>query len=226
MKHLYLLLFCFCISIQALNAQALFGGELQVAHVNDNYYNIILHIYFDASQKPADSLPRQIRSTTHPNIPGVASAPVASQILHFSNKKLLKYPQNSFSACENANIQLVKATYQTTVHLDPALYTYPNGYYIIAAYFNRNKVNNIKASISLGNIFHIEIPPVIKNNVSLRNSSPKFNPVDTVFTLVDSTTVVDLGASDADGDELRYSLVTPFGPTAWDPYQSLRNNFV
>ena len=97
-------------------------------------------------------------------------------------------------------------TYNGLVTLNPGDFNDPEGYYIVWERCCRNAaISNIRSPGESGLVFYLEFPPL-----SLRNSSPIFNGSNGDYICKDVPYTTNAAATDADGDELRYSLVTPY----------------
>lgn len=97
-------------------------------------------------------------------------------------------------------------TYNGLVMLNPGDFNDPEGYYIVWERCCRNAaISNIRSPGESGLVFYLEFPPL-----SIRNTSPIFNGPNGDYICKDVPYSTNAGATDADGDELRYSLVAPF----------------
>lgn len=107
-------------------------------------------------------------------------------------------------------LDIVSATYEAVVQLDPFAYFEPEGYYIsYQTRFRVGNVTNIANSQQSGYTFYLAFPPLTRNRQLFPNSSPRFEPVNGDYICLNEPFTVAFGGSDPDGDELRYSLVTP-----------------
>ncbi|GAB3700337.1 hypothetical protein GCM10027592_27200 [Spirosoma flavus] len=105
-----------------------------------------------------------------------------------------------------------EARYYATYQFDVSKYTDPGGYYIVWERCCRNDgLTNIRASAVNGvaMTFYLEFPPMVKNGGNFINSSPDFRLPNGDYICINKPFTFDVGAVDADGDQLRYSLVTP-----------------
>lgn len=103
------------------------------------------------------------------------------------------------------SLKTVEGTYNAQLALKPADYSDAGGYYIVWERCCRNDdINNIKLPGSNGMVFYLEFPPL-----SILNSAPEFSFPNGDYICKDQTFSMNVSATDADGDELRYSLVTP-----------------
>jgi gliding motility-associated-like protein len=95
--------------------------------------------------------------------------------------------------------------YKGSVYLDPAQYNDPGGYFIAWERCCRNDdINNIEDPGDSGMVFYLEFPPL-----STPNSSPEFVAPNGQYICSNKPFSMNMSATDADGDELRYSLITP-----------------
>ena len=122
--------------------------------------------------------------------------------LTFENQACAKLRQLSFT----------QARYYDTHQFDPKKYTDPGGYYIVWERCCRNDaLTNVDASAVAGvaMTFYLEFPPMIKNGVTFKNSAPDFRLPNGSYICLNKPFTFSADATDADGDQLRYSLVTP-----------------
>jgi gliding motility-associated-like protein len=97
-------------------------------------------------------------------------------------------------------------TYKGNIFLDPDQYKDPEGYYMIWERCCRNgDINNIESPGDNGMVFYLEFPPL-----TVSNFSPEFLPPNGQYICSNRPFSMNMSATDKDGDELRYSLVTPY----------------
>ena len=66
-------------------------------------------------------------------------------------------------------------TYSSDVLLESSAFNDPGGYYMVWDRCCRNgAITNIKSPGTAGSLFYLEFPPIIKNNITFKNSSPVF----------------------------------------------------
>jgi gliding motility-associated-like protein len=183
------------------------GGELQMKPAGAaNTFEITLIQFWDKNNL--------IEST--PNQSGNRDPFAELFIYQKSNDRLLTRVRVSYlqaetlayqnKACANSrSLNTAVGIYKGTVTLNPQTYSDPGGYYIIWERCCRNDdINNIVKSGDNGMVFYLEFPPV-----SMRNSSPEFVAPNGQYICSNKPFSMNMGATDADGDELRYTLVTP-----------------
>ncbi|GAB4025172.1 gliding motility-associated C-terminal domain-containing protein [Spirosoma koreense] len=116
---------------------------------------------------------------------------------------------NEFCASQR-NLHFVVWTYEATIQLAPASYADPQGYYISYQTRNRNAgINNINTPDQVGFTFYLEFPALQQNGQPISYSSPHFGAVNGEYVCIGDPFTFAFGGTDADGDELRYSMVTP-----------------
>jgi gliding motility-associated-like protein len=112
---------------------------------------------------------------------------------------------------ELRNLNFLVATFEATLNLNPATYNDPGGYYISYQTRNRNAaINNIIGPANTGYTFYLEFPPLITpDGKFIINGSPRFNDINGEYICMNDPFTYAFGGTDPDGDELRYSMVTP-----------------
>ncbi|WP_254448517.1 hypothetical protein [Spirosoma rhododendri] len=108
------------------------------------------------------------------------------------------------------NLRTTQALYYRDYQFDVAKYADPDGYYMVWERCCRNNTTvNMATPTGLGMAIYMEFPPMLRNGAFVANSSPSFALPNGAYICLNKPFTFDLGAVDADGDELRYSLVTP-----------------
>ncbi|WP_370727957.1 gliding motility-associated C-terminal domain-containing protein [Fibrella arboris] len=111
---------------------------------------------------------------------------------------------------QQRNLRTLKAIYNTTFQFDKNRYSDPEGYYIAWDRCCRNNdISNLANGTNVGMLFYLELPAMVRNGVDILNSSPEIGFPNGEYICQDKLFATDFSATDADGDELRYSLVTP-----------------
>ncbi|MCY7353452.1 MAG: gliding motility-associated C-terminal domain-containing protein [Cytophagaceae bacterium] len=115
------------------------------------------------------------------------------------------------------NLKVSVARYEGEIQLNPANFNDPQGYYLQQPSCCRNdgilnvrttSVTGFNAS-ALSYVFYLEFPPLLRNGRAFVNTSPRFRTINGEYICRGEPFTYQFGADDADGDELRYSLVTP-----------------
>ena len=113
--------------------------------------------------------------------------------------------------CAMGKLGFRQIRYGRTVSLNPAVYRDPEGYYVVWERCCRNAaITNIIDPGGTGNAFYLEFPALTDDGARVTNSSPAFAAPPGRFACVNAPFTLPFGATDADGDALRYSLATPY----------------
>lgn len=123
--------------------------------------------------------------------------------LPYITSKSVNY-QNQACAAFRA-LKTVQGIYNARITLLPSDFNDPDGYYVVWERCCRNDdINNIESPGGSGMVFYLEFPPL-----SIRDNSPVFSFPNGDYICKDQPFTMKMSATDPDGDELRYSLVTP-----------------
>ncbi|GAB3761686.1 gliding motility-associated C-terminal domain-containing protein [Spirosoma pomorum] len=108
------------------------------------------------------------------------------------------------------NLNFIVATFEAEVQLNPAAYNDPMGYYVSYQTGNRNGgLININNPLRTGFTFYLEFPALYQNGTVITDSSPRFGTINGEYLCLGEAFTFPFGGTDPDGDELRYSMVTP-----------------
>ncbi|WP_375444390.1 gliding motility-associated C-terminal domain-containing protein [uncultured Fibrella sp.] len=132
-------------------------------------------------------------------------------------------PYDNEACARDKKLKTYLAQFYGVHTLDPAIYSDPSGYYIVWERCCRsNNITNLGNENGVGMIFYAEFPPLSQNGVFVANSTPTFTASRGNYICLNKVFTVSSAATDADGDELRYSLVTPFQgyTTITDPWDN------
>lgn len=182
------------------------GGQLEMRAVNDRpgHYRIIVTNYFEAGPRADQQAGGQL---------GIFRSRDNAQMRTFAVNETGRRQNviyaNEFCA-ELRNLKFIVATFEADLQLDPATYTDAQGYYISYQTRNRNAgIDNIVNPVQTGFTFYLEFPALQKNGVAVPYSSPRFPAINGEYVCVGEPFTFPFGGTDPDGDELRYSMVTP-----------------
>ncbi len=195
----YIIIFLLLILFQS-RASHIVGGEMSLTHIAGARYQLSLLLYFDGingQDVVEDSiLISSFSKSTNQRIENF----FLTSSLNYSN------PQLSNNLCKNGlNIRIY--TYSSQIFLDENLYRSPQGYYLSWQRCCRaNNVSNMLNSGTTGFAFYSEFPQL---DLYSGNNSPQFKKISGDYYCIGEQTQIDFGASDADGDELVFSLVSP-----------------
>ncbi|QKZ13195.1 gliding motility-associated C-terminal domain-containing protein [Spirosoma sp. KUDC1026] len=108
------------------------------------------------------------------------------------------------------NLNFIVATFEAEVQLNPTTYNDPMGYYVSYQTGNRNGgLVNIISPLQIGFTFYLEFPALSRNGSVVVNSSPHFGTINGEYLCLGEPFTFAFNGVDPDGDELRYSMVTP-----------------
>ena len=203
-------------------ASHIVGGEFEIVHVSGNQYRVSLILYFDELN----------------GNPGAKDNNFTTAIYRKRDKALMQNVFfNSFVStnvdytqpeCSRGEIVTSKLVYTTFLTLADNRYNDPDGYYIVWERCCRNyTITNIYSddptvgTMSAGQTFYLEFPPVVKDGQPFINSSPRLFPPLNDYACPRKPYYVDFAGIDDDGDSLMYSLVTPLSTHSVDPFPPL-----
>ncbi|WP_246859530.1 gliding motility-associated C-terminal domain-containing protein [Spirosoma sp. KCTC 42546] len=138
--------------------------------------------------------------------------PVLIERLTLYIKETLPLTFNNVACASLRQLSFTQARYYDNHQFDPNLYTDPGGYYIVWERCCRNDALtnvNTAAVDGVAMTFYLEFPPMLKKGINVTNSAPEFRVPNGDYICINKPFTFDAGATDADGDQLRYSLVTP-----------------
>ncbi len=185
------------------------GGQLEMRAVGDRpgHYRLIVTNYFEAGTR-ADQQTGGLL--------GIYRIRDNSQMLTFrvteTGQRQNVIYANEFCA-ELRNLKFIVATFEADLQLNPADYADAQGYYISYQTRNRNAgIDNLINPVQTGFTLYLEFPALQRNGVVVSYSSPRFPIINGEYVCVGEPFTFPFGGTDPDGDELRYSMVTPLSP--------------
>ncbi len=202
---LYLLAFFKSISAYA---DHIVGGNIEMVSLDKTpgRYKIVVKIYYDRLKIPSTDASIPLAIYRRSDRKGINLFPVPRvdskrQLLKFSNQK-----------CAQQNkLEIVLDVFEREINLDPNLYNDPGGYALVWNECCRSQaITNIKFPDKRGIPFYLDFPPLIKNGKPFVDSTPEFNELESEYVCLGDDFTYSFEAKDRDGDELRYSLVTPY----------------
>ncbi|MFN8347565.1 MAG: gliding motility-associated C-terminal domain-containing protein [Spirosomataceae bacterium] len=193
----------------ALNGRAahIFGGDFSmIALPVQGQYQLVLNIYADANTLQSGNNDPDVDVYIFRKKDHVRMAEF--KLLQKTNTPIIY--QNE--ACAGSQgLKTVELKYSRDIVLDPALYNDPGGYYIVWERCCRTDgVDNLQRQVlGVGMVFMLEFPALMANSKFFKNSSPDFGIPNGDYICINKPFKMSMKATDSDGDELRYSLVTP-----------------
>jgi subtilisin-like proprotein convertase family protein len=188
------------------------GGDMDVQWITGNDYRVTLKLFRDCANAGAP-FESSLTITVRENGTNSISSFFNMDLKEYKNLKLgdaCFTPPNSICMQEG---------FYTTIITLP---NNSNGYYFVWERCCRSPINlNIINDQPM--VFYAKIP-----SPSLRNSSPKFGTYPTNgYMCINETNYFNFDVSDADSDELRFSLISPLAGSATSinlPYITNQNN--
>lgn len=211
MKKIYCIFILFtCLLLsQVIKANHILGGNFELVRGNNQgSFTLTMHLYFDkarrvASQKEDNGLKVAIFRKKDDNL-------MKSLILFTSNLEGRPFVYSNATCATNQGLNISDITYVENLYLNPEEYSDPQGYYIVYDRCCRNGADNIYNPQNTGMLFYLEFPALKINGVDFVNSSPQFSTPNGEYICKGKPFRFDNSATDADGDQLRYSFVTPY----------------
>lgn len=205
------LLVAFCVLAFPLMASHIVGGEFEIIHVNGSIYRVNLILYFDDINGSPGALDQNVMAAIYRKSDNKFMRTVS---LPLTSTNPVSYMQPE---CSKGEIKTTKLTYTTTISMSAAEYGSEGGYYIVWERCCRNyTITNIYSNnpvtpggIYAGQTFYLEFPPVVKDGAPFINSTPQLFPPLNDYACAFKPYYVDFAGTDADGDSLAYSIVTP-----------------
>lgn len=206
MKKFYLWMLC-CLTFSAVQATHIVGGEFELTALNGrgNAYTLALNLYFDDIYGNPQAEDPQIvaavfRKSNNTLVASFVLSRVSSAQVNYTNP-----------VCTSARLRTRQIRYATEIFLLPSAYNDPAGYYVVWERCCRNNaINNIDSPGDAGMTFYLEFPAVTQNNAPFINNSPRFVIPAGDYACVNEPFTFEFGATDPDGDQLTYKLVTPY----------------
>ena len=198
----------FILALATLRAEAshVLGGNINLVLLPNGKHELAAYIYQDALSIVTPNL-----ETIFATIYRRKTNAVVFEILMFrqeiSDVKVIN-PKCSF-AIEQKPVQARYTSGGLAFPVD--VFSDPEGYYIVWEQCCRNSnVANISRAGVVGMVFPLEIGPIFQNGQAVKNSTPEFSQPAVQYLCVGQPFQVSFAAKDPDGDDLRYSLATPW----------------
>lgn len=193
-KTRFLLITVSLLISSASNATHIAGGDLDVQWVSGNNFKVTLKLFRDCANNGANFDP----TVTMAVYTNGTNALVSTFNMSLSSAQKLTLGDECFAP--PSTVCMEEGRYELTV-------TLPNntgGYYLVWERCCRSPLNN-NIQQDQGMVFYAQVP-----DPAIKNSSPKFSnyPANGYFC-INTLNAFDFSATDADGDQLVYSLITP-----------------
>ena len=202
--RVFLLSSIFIFNALDISATHIVGGEFQLQHLSNSSYTLKLFLYNDDVNGNPEAVDPEI--TVH-MWDRRNNERVLSVVLPLQDR--IAYPYRP-EGCNLPPLGVSRVEYSTVRTFSAAVYSSSRGYYFTYERCCRNNViNNIVSPEATGQTFYMEVPPFSNEDSQYINSTPALPDFPVDYLQLNKQWVYDLKATDADGDELRYSLVNP-----------------
>jgi gliding motility-associated-like protein len=203
-KRIFLYLLFFIFLSKGIYSSHIVGGEMIYDYLGGNNYRITLKLYRDCA--PGNANFQGIDSTRAmiSVIEGLSN--VVDTVINIGVPVVTSVPATINNPCIQppGGVCVERAIYTCTINLPPK----QGGYYIVYQSCCRNATTiNLISGGGQGATYFAQIPGP---EVAAVNSSPRFNNFPPIFICNRVMFYFDHSATDPDGDQLVYSLSTPF----------------
>ncbi len=174
------------------------GGNFNVQHISDSTYQIELVLFRDCD--PANApMPTNVNFGVYNT---QSNTLVSSHSIGIISTNVLQLGDNCF---QPNDLCVEEGRFLGTIIIPPN-FTMPTGFYLGWQVCCRNNIiTNITSPGATGMIYSVDMPPQ-----NIQNSSPNFGNFPTKgYLCIGQDVQLDFSATDADGDNLVYSLVNP-----------------
>lgn len=210
MKKIYsifILFTCLLLSYE-LKASHILGGNFSLVRGSTHgAFTLTMHVYFDKVRRTPNQEDDRLKVGIFRKRDNVL---MRTLVLFANDLNGQPFVYNNAACATTQGLDIVNITYTQNIQLDPTQYADAQGYYIVHDRCCRNVANNIRNSENTGMLFYLEFPALKKNGADFVNSSPEFSFPKGEYICKGQPFSFDNSATDADGDQLRYSFVTPY----------------
>jgi len=200
---LFFLLFC-----GEIHSTHIVGGEIFYDRINDSVYKVTVKVYRDCFNGLAPFAGVNDGFSTF--IPAILTVYTADSILvdtfDIGAPVITSVPPSINNPCIQppGGVCVEEGVYTYTITLTPKL----GGYYLVhQAIFRNNTVLNLLNPNAQGATYYTFIPGP---EITITNSSPRYNNFPPIFICNNVTFTFDHKATDPDGDQLVYSICSPY----------------
>ncbi len=192
-------------------ADHIVGGDLtmQAVGTTPGLFRVQLNQFWDDAGSNAGNRDAQVRVLIYRKRNPIL---IETITLPYRDRQPITYG-NAICASQQ-RLSTSEARYAVNHQFDPARYADPDGYYMVWERCCRNdnltNVDPSNVTAGVGMVFYLEFPPMRKAGRPFVDSTPNFNLPNGTYICLGKTTSFNFGATDTDGDRLRYSLVTSF----------------
>lgn len=200
MMKYFLLLIALSLKISGF-AGHLLGGEMYYNYEGGSTYRFFITVYRDCNPMGNwAEFDNELKLAVYSS--GVQ---VQTKLVPYPGKTNVPITYESPCITISPNICVEKATYETVLNLPPTAAGYTISYQRCC---RKPEINNISNPGDVGFTLTSYVPGSANN--LYQNSSPRFNNTPPTLLCNNDELVSDQSASDPDGDQITYSLVTPY----------------
>ncbi len=169
-------------------------------------FSLALSLFFDEANGRQGAVTQTITASIFRKSDNIRMTDVT---MYLQNRTAVVYANE---ACAQArSLKTSDIRYLAQLNVNPALFADPAGYYLVWDNCCRNAaITNIRNPSRVGMTFYLEFPAMQSGGQDFLNSSPRFSTPNGDYICLGDPFKLGFGATDADGDELRYALVTPY----------------
>lgn len=202
------LLMTWLFSLQG-RADHIIGGDLSMRAVGKTpgLFTIQLNQYWDATKTNSINQDSTVTLLVYRK-----NNPVLVERITLLLREVVPLTFGNAACAKLRQLSFTQGGYYADYQFKTQLYTDPGGYYMVWERCCRNDaLTNVDGFLANGvaMAFYLEFPAMLKNGTNFYNSSPDFRLPNGEYICIGKSFTFGAGATDADGDQLRYSLVTP-----------------
>jgi len=189
-------------------ATHIFGGNFGMKLLpQKGFYQISLTLFFDVE---GNAFAVDATKEAECSIQSVANGSILKTFT-MSRQRFEPLVYKNAACVQQGKLRTATGYFVHELFLDPAIYNDPKGYLLVFSSCCRNgTITNIQDPIIAEEAVTLQFPAITQNGVEFRNSSPDFGTPNGDYICINKPFDFNSKATDADGDELRYSLVTPY----------------
>ena len=192
-----------------IQASHIIGGDvsMQAVGATSGFFRLQLNQYWDETKTGIGNRDASVRLLIYRK-----QNPILVESVVLKLRETLPLTFDNAACATLRQLSFTQARYYDTHQFNPQQYTDPGGYYIVWERCCRNDaLTNINTTTANGAAmtFYLEFPPMTKNGSTFKNASPEFRLPNGSYICLNKAFTFNADATDADGDQLRYSLVTP-----------------
>lgn len=190
------------------SATHIFGGNFGMKPLpQKGFYQISLTLFFDIESSALISNSEKVAECS---IQSVANGNIIKTFT-MSRVRFEPLAYKNAVCVQQGKLRTATGYFLHELFLDPAIFNDPKGYLLVYSNCCRNNtITNIQDPITAEEVVSLQFPAITQNGVEFRNSSPDFGVPNGDYICINKPFDFNSKATDADGDELRYSLVTPY----------------